>query len=116
MEVDQEQGLQCPYLDTIDRNVLDFDFEKQCSVTLSKQNVYACLVCGKYFQGRGSKSPAFFHALNDNHYVFIHLGSTRVYCLPDNYEVTDSSLADIKVRPLPPLLRHTVPLHCCLQC
>ena len=33
------------------RNVLDFDFEKLCSVTLSNNNVYACLVCGKYYQG-----------------------------------------------------------------
>lgn len=41
----------CPYLDTIDRAVLDFDFEKLCSVTLTTNNVYACLVCGKYFQG-----------------------------------------------------------------
>ena len=41
----------CPYLDTIDRSVLDFDFEKLCSVSLSNNNVYACLVCGKYFQG-----------------------------------------------------------------
>lgn len=41
----------CPYLDTIDRSVLDFDFEKLCSVTLTTNNVYACLVCGKYFQG-----------------------------------------------------------------
>lgn len=40
----------CPYLDTIDRAVLDFDFEKLCSVSLSRVNVYACLVCGKYFQ------------------------------------------------------------------
>ena len=29
---------------------LDFDFEKCCSVSLSPVNVYACLVCGKYFQ------------------------------------------------------------------
>ena len=29
---------------------LDFDFEKCCSVSLSGHNVYACLVCGKYFQ------------------------------------------------------------------
>ena len=29
---------------------LDFDFEKCCSVSLSPINVYACLVCGKYFQ------------------------------------------------------------------
>lgn len=42
---------QCPYLGTINRNVLDFDFEKLCSITLSNNNVYACLVCGKYFQG-----------------------------------------------------------------
>lgn len=33
------------------RSVLDFDFEKLCSVSLSNINVYACLVCGKYFQG-----------------------------------------------------------------
>lgn len=42
---------ECPYLDTIDRHRLDFDFEKICSVSLSKSNVYACLVCGRYFQG-----------------------------------------------------------------
>lgn len=41
----------CPYLDTINRQVLDFDFEKLCSISLSRINVYACLVCGKYFQG-----------------------------------------------------------------
>ncbi|KAA3671290.1 uncharacterized protein DEA37_0011519, partial [Paragonimus westermani] len=40
----------CPYLDTINRNMLDFDFEKLCSVSLSHLNVYACLVCGKYYQ------------------------------------------------------------------
>lgn len=39
------------YLDTIRRYMLDFDFEKVCSVSLSNLNVYACLVCGKYFQG-----------------------------------------------------------------
>lgn len=41
----------CPYLDTVDRKRLDFDFEKLCSVSLSHVNVYACLICGKYFQG-----------------------------------------------------------------
>lgn len=43
-------GRECPYLDTINRQVLDFDFEKCCSVSLSPDNVYVCLVCGKYFQ------------------------------------------------------------------
>lgn len=41
---------ECPYLDTVNRAVLDFDFEKVCSVSLLSTNVYGCLVCGKYFQ------------------------------------------------------------------
>lgn len=49
----------CPYLDTINRHMLDFDFEKLCSVSLSRINVYACLVCGKYFQGRGPNTHAY---------------------------------------------------------
>ncbi len=47
----------CPYLDTIDRKLLDFDFEKVCSVSSSNINIYACLTCGKYFQGRASPFP-----------------------------------------------------------
>ncbi|KAH6892280.1 hypothetical protein B0T10DRAFT_483493 [Thelonectria olida] len=84
------------YLDTIDRNVLDFDFEKLCSVSLSNINVYACLVCGKYFQGRGPKSHAYFHALDEDHHVFINLESQRVYVLPEGYEVKSRALDDIK--------------------
>lgn len=84
------------YLDTIDRNVLDFDFEKLCSISLSNINVYACLVCGKYFQGRGPKSHAYFHALDENHHVFINMGTQKVYVLPEGYEVKSKSLNDIK--------------------
>lgn len=88
----------CPYLDTINRNLLDFDFEKVCSVSLSNLNVYACLVCGKYFQGRGRSSHAYIHSLEVNHHVYIHLFTNKIYCLPDDYEVLESSLDDIKVR------------------
>ncbi|KAJ4388749.1 Ubiquitin carboxyl-terminal hydrolase 10 [Gnomoniopsis smithogilvyi] len=84
------------YLDTIDRNTLDFDFEKLCSISLSNINVYACLVCGKYFQGRGPKSHAYFHALEDGHHVFINMETQRVYVLPEGYEVKSKSLDDIK--------------------
>ncbi|KAI1355014.1 hypothetical protein F5Y01DRAFT_271971 [Xylaria sp. FL0043] len=84
------------YLDTIDRNVLDFDFEKLCSISLSNINVYACLVCGKYFQGRGPKSHAYFHALEDGHHVFINMETQKVYVLPEGYEVKSKSLDDIK--------------------
>jgi len=76
--------------------MLDFDFEKLCSVSLSNLNVYACLVCGKYFQGRGKTSHAQYHSLQANHHVFINLYNMKIYCLPDDYEVIDSSLEDIK--------------------
>ena len=84
------------YLDTINRSVLDFDFEKLCSVTLSNINVYACLVCGKYFQGRGPKSHAYFHALEIGHHVYVNMQTKKVYVLPEGYEVKSKSLDDIK--------------------
>ncbi|KAL2760661.1 hypothetical protein ACRALDRAFT_2097093 [Sodiomyces alcalophilus JCM 7366] len=84
------------YLDTIDRNVLDFDFEKLCSVSLSNINVYACLVCGRYYQGRGPKSHAYFHALDEDHHVFINMHTQKVYVLPEGYEVKSKALDDIK--------------------
>ncbi|XP_060876822.1 ubiquitin carboxyl-terminal hydrolase 39-like isoform X3 [Metopolophium dirhodum] len=86
----------CPYLDTINRQVLDFDFEKLCSVSLSRINVYACLVCGKYFQGRGTNTHAYTHSVAESHHVFLNLQTLKFYCLPDNYEIVDSSLDDIK--------------------
>lgn len=86
----------CPYLDTVNRQVLDFDFEKFCSVSLSNLNVYACLVCGKYYQGRGQKSHAYTHSLEAGHHVYINLRTEKVYCLPDGYEINDPSLDDIR--------------------
>lgn len=76
--------------------VLDFDFEKFCSVSLSNLNVYACLVCGKYYQGRGQKSHAYTHSLEAGHHVYINLRTEKVYCLPDGYEINDPSLDDIR--------------------
>ncbi|XP_044735313.1 U4/U6.U5 tri-snRNP-associated protein 2 [Chrysoperla carnea] len=86
----------CPYLDTINRQVLDFDFEKLCSVSLSRINVYACLVCGKYYQGRGTNTHAYTHSVAESHHVYLNLHTLKFYCLPDNYEIIDSSLDDIK--------------------
>ena len=81
--------------------------------------MYACLVCGKYFQGRGTHTQAYTHALQvrraapyigrgrhpsvrsarsasaraqEGHHVFKNLHDGRVYCLPDGYEVKDQSL------------------------
>lgn len=86
----------CPYLGQIKRQALDFDFEKQCSETLSPLNPYACLTCGRYFQGKGKSTPAYTHSLEEQHHVYISLTDCTIWCLPDNYEVEDASLNDVK--------------------
>jgi len=86
----------CPYLDTINRTHLDFDFEPSCSVTLEAgPHVYCCLVCGKFFRGRGRSTPAYTHSVDTGHAVYVHLSRGTFHCLPDGYEVRDPSLADI---------------------
>lgn len=85
----------CPYLDTINRNLLDFDFEKLCSVSLTRINVYACLVCGKYFQGRGTNTHAYTHSVAEAHHVFLNLHNLKFYCLPDNYEIIGKRMVSI---------------------
>lgn len=61
--VKKEEIKKCPYLDTVNRQLLDFDMEKVCSISLSNLNVYCCLICGKYFQGRGKNTPAYTHSV-----------------------------------------------------
>jgi len=87
----------CPYLDQINRVLLDFDNRKLCSKTMSSLNVYACLVCGVYFSGRKKETPAYNHALHDGHKVFIHLTDSRIFCLPEDYEIFDATLGDIRI-------------------
>lgn len=89
--------IECPYLGTINRHMLDFDFEKLCSISLSNQHVYCCLVCGKFFQGRGKGTYAYMHSLEEGHYVFINLHDCKIYCLPENYLVEDASLDDVRL-------------------
>lgn len=86
----------CPYLDTVDRSVLDFDYEKVCSVTLSTRSVYACLVCGAFFSGRGVGTPAHTHSLSADHHVFLCFATQRAYCLPDDYEIGGHALDDVR--------------------
>ena len=96
--IDEDDGgvKKCPYLSDVNRKALDFDMQKVCSVTLSNQNVYCCLVCGKFFGGRARGTPVHTHSVQCGHFVFVNLHSTKIYCLPDDYEVLDSSLDDIK--------------------
>jgi U4/U6.U5 tri-snRNP-associated protein 2 len=92
----RKRKTECPYLDTINRSALDFDFEPSCSVSLeSGPHVYGCLVCGKFFRGRGRQTPAYTHSVDEGHFIFIHLLNGTFHCLPDDYQVEDSSLRDI---------------------
>jgi len=102
-------SIDCPYLDTIQRSLLDFDFEPSCSVSLeSSQHVYACLVCGKFFRGRGRHTPAYTHSVDEGHYVFVNLFRGTFHCLPDDYEIHDKSLSDISAALHPTFTRQEV--------
>mmetsp|Transcript_15717 Transcript_15717/g.33230 ORF Transcript_15717/g.33230 Transcript_15717/m.33230 type:complete len:635 (-) Transcript_15717:170-2074(-) len=94
------EAVSCPYLDTINRTILDFDApDHACSVTLeSSPHIYACLVCGKFFRGKGKHTPAYTHSVEENHFVYVHLTRGTFWCLPDDYEidVEEPSLQDIR--------------------
>ena len=71
---DKNNMAACPYLDTVQRSLLDFDQEPACSVSLQTgPHIYCCLVCGKFFRGRGKQTPAYTHSVDDGHFVFVHL-------------------------------------------
>lgn len=93
--------IECPYLGTIRRDLLDFDKLPECSVTLSTFEVYCCLVCGVFLRGKNIQSPAGVHALESDHHLFISLTDATVVCLPENYEVADATLDDVKQNCLP---------------
>lgn len=97
----KKQKVENIYLSSIDRKKLDFDFEKICCVTLSNINIYGCLVCGKYFQGRGKSSPAFLHSIDEDHHIFINFDTLKVYSLPENELIESNSLNDIKYSVFP---------------
>jgi U4/U6.U5 tri-snRNP-associated protein 2 len=98
----------CPFLDTVNRQVMDFDMPKLCSISLAKVHVYGCLVCGKFFAGRGKHTFAYTHSVQAFHHVFINLHDGRIYCLPDMYEVTDASLDDVKFALNPAFSRESI--------
>lgn len=94
---EDDKIISCPFLDTIQRSNLDFDLEPTCSICLQRgPHIYACCVCGKFFRGRSRSSPAHTHSVEQGHYVFVHLLNATFHCLPDDYEIKDASLNDIR--------------------
>lgn len=51
-----------------------------------------------HLTGRGTNTHAYTHSVQMSHHVYINLHTLKFYCLPDNYEIIDSSLDDIKVK------------------
>uniref|UniRef100_A0A2K5J1V3 ubiquitinyl hydrolase 1 n=1 Tax=Colobus angolensis palliatus TaxID=336983 RepID=A0A2K5J1V3_COLAP len=70
VDSEDRRSRHCPYLDTIN--------------SLSP-----------FPTGRGLKSHAYIHSVQFSHHVFLNLHTLKFYCLPDNYEIIDSSLEDI---------------------
>jgi len=95
------------YLDTINRNVLDFDFEKLCSVALPISTFMPASSAANTTKA-GSKSQAYFHALEEGHHVYVNMETKKVYVLPEGYEVKSKSLDDIKFVVDPRLTRNEV--------
>ena len=89
MDSTEQISEKCPYISTINKTILDFDQEKICSVSLKDNNIYSCLICGKYFHGKGKTTPCYIHSLSEQHHLFINLETRSIYCLPDDYELTD---------------------------
>lgn len=88
-------GAACPYMDTVTPSTLDFDLPPTCSISLQSHNVYICLICGKYLQGRSPSSHAYAHSLHVGHHLYLSVSSETVYCLPDGYQVIDPSFREL---------------------
>lgn len=79
----------------IQRTHLNFDFDKVCTVTLSHLNVYCCLTCGKYLQGRERNSPVFLHSVDNSHHLFLSFQTLQIYTLPENKIIRSSEYDNI---------------------
>lgn len=83
--------LQIVHVNTIQRAALDFDHSHQCSVSLATVNIYCCLVCGKYLQGSSHGSPAFIHAVENGHHLFVALDDVTFKILPEGDTLSDET-------------------------
>lgn len=80
----------------MDRKRLDFDFERICSVTMERSDLYICLTCGKYLKGRSTNTPAHNHSQQFEHSLYMDLESLKFFILPENEEFYHQDLEDVR--------------------
>lgn len=84
------------YLDTVNRKVLNFDMPLICSVSLATTNIHICLVCNRYLQGASLSSPAFTHAVDTNHHVYINTQTSKFIILPEQLVLSENRSKDLR--------------------
>lgn len=77
------------------RDRLVLDCPRVCSVTLSTVNVYCCLSCGAFLKGKGPTTPAFRHAVSENHVLFLCDATVSIVHMLDGSLVSDPQYDDI---------------------
>lgn len=83
------------YLDTVNRKILNFDLPLVCSASLATTNIYICLTCNKYLQGASESSPAYLHAIDTGHHVFINAQTSKFIILPEQLILSDTRAQDL---------------------
>jgi U4/U6.U5 tri-snRNP-associated protein 2 len=66
----------------IHREFLDFDDDFRCSVTLSTENLYVCLTCGRCFSGGSQRSPLIEHFFSSLHSLVMKVSDFSFVTLP----------------------------------
>ena len=75
----------------VHREVLRFDDDLKCCATLSRENLYVCLTCGRCYSNTGKKSPLMEHFFKDFHTLVLRMSDLKAVLLPDMTEVSDTS-------------------------
>ena len=75
----------------VHREILRFDDELRCCVTLSHEHLYVCLTCGKCFSSGGRNSPLVQHFMKEFHTLALRMSDLKPVLLPDVIELKNTS-------------------------
>ncbi|KAL0224548.1 hypothetical protein P9112_003938 [Eukaryota sp. TZLM1-RC] len=83
-------------LSFLDVSIIDFDKPRICSSSYSHFNLSCCLHCGLFFSSGRESSPAYLHALSNDHEYFIDLTTGISSSVFTNKPVTSPYLDHLK--------------------